>query len=165
MDNKFLEFWGQMLIQIAKGQRQYDDMFRWMNQGFAGLEEIVGYFKKNFPMDQKDEENSDYLQNLTKTAEQFRKSYYDYLNFFGMIPKQEYINLVKKYEELKEKVATQEETIKHLRMLLANKEPDQSELMNKYQELLKSQKDQFQQLLSNIQKFYQIPKPSVKEES
>jgi hypothetical protein len=161
MDNKFLEFWGQSLIQMAKGQKQYEDMLRRTTQGLAGFEEIAVFFRKCYGLDKTEQDPPDYLQNLSKTAEHLRKSYDDYLNFIGMVPKNEHIRLIKKYEELKEKTAAQEETIRHLKMLLDNKTPEQGEIVDKYKELLKNQKDQFQQLMVSIQKFYQT---SAKEE-
>jgi hypothetical protein len=36
MDRHFLEFWGNFLINAAKGQKQMEDMSKWMQQGFEG---------------------------------------------------------------------------------------------------------------------------------
>ena len=59
-----------------------------------------------------------------------------------MVPKDEHLALVKKYEELKEKVAAQEETINNLRMLLEEKKAEtQGELVKGFQELLEKQSE------------------------
>jgi hypothetical protein len=46
MDKYFLEFWGNFLINTAKGQKQMEDMSKWMQQGFEGFDELTGMFRK-----------------------------------------------------------------------------------------------------------------------
>ena len=69
----------------------------------------------------------------------------------GMVPKNEHLELVKKYEELKEKVADQEETISHLRMLLEQRKAEsQDELVQGFQDLIDKQSKQFQQTMETF---------------
>jgi uncharacterized coiled-coil protein SlyX len=71
------------------------------------------------------------------------------------VPKNEYLELVGKYEKLKEKFALQEETIKHLRMLVSDsKVKDQGELAQQFDELIRKQNDQFQNLVENFSKAF-----------
>ena len=80
-------------------------------------------------------------------AENFQNSLRDYLSLMGVVPKDEHIKLVKKHEDLKRKVADQEENIKHLRMLLEEKGFGQGELVKNLQDLIISQTDHFQELM------------------
>ncbi len=120
MDRNFMEFWGNFLLNAAKGQKQLEDMTGWFRRGvkeFDGMSELFG---KAYGLDRLKEENSDENSKAWKQAEEsFRKSWNDCMVLFGMVPRVEYLALVRKYEGLKEKAASQEETIGRLRMLLS----------------------------------------------
>ena len=126
MDKQFLEFWGNFLLSAAKGQRQLEEMAKWINQGFSGFEDLNAMFRKFYGLDRLTEKSPDYLKTSEKAEADFRKSLVDYLSLFGVVPRQAHLMLVEKYERLKKKVAAQEETIRHLRMLLQEKEVDQA---------------------------------------
>lgn len=51
--------------------------------------------------------------------------------------------LLKKYEDLKQEAAAQEDTIKHSRMMLHEKETDQGDVAKNFRELLDGQNEQF----------------------
>jgi hypothetical protein len=68
-----------------------------------------------------------------------------------MVSKDEHLTLIKKCEELKEKVADQEETINHLRMLLEkSKAESQDELVQGFHDLIEKQSDQFQKTMETF---------------
>ena len=78
------------------------------------------------------------------------------LTLLGVVPLDEHLALVRKYEELKEKVASQEETIKHLRLLFAEgKKEEFQEVSGRFEELAKKQGEQLQKLMES---FAQSPK-------
>jgi len=155
MDKNFLEFWGNFLINAAKGQKQLEDMAKWMGQGFKGFEDLSAMFRKFYGLERLDKDSLDYMNMWEKAQEAFQNSFKDYVRLLGVVPDEEYLALVKKYEELKEKVAAQEETIKHLRMLLGEKLIDPGEVVSGFQELMKKQSDQFQQLMGSIGQSFQ----------
>jgi hypothetical protein len=73
----------------------------------------------------------------------------------GMVTKNEHLALVKKYEELKEKVTVQEETINHLRLLLEQKKTEtQEELVQGFQDLIEKQSRQFQETMETFGSFF-----------
>ena len=77
----------------------------------------------------------------------------------GVVPKDEHLALVKKYEELKEKVVAQEETINNLRMLLeAKKVETQGELVQGFQEIIEKQSQQFQETMETLSRFFKKDK-------
>jgi dTDP-4-amino-4,6-dideoxygalactose transaminase len=48
MDRQFLEFWGNYLLAAAKGQKQLEDLNRWIRRGCSGFEELTAMFKKYY---------------------------------------------------------------------------------------------------------------------
>jgi hypothetical protein len=159
MDRHFLEFWGNFLINVAKGQKQMEDMSKWMQQGFEGFDELTGMFKKFYGLEHMEKDTPTYMETWKQASENFQKSFKDYLRLMGVVPKDEHLALVKKYEELKEKVAAQEETIKHLRMLLEEKKVEtQGELVQGFQEIIEKQNEQFQETMETLSKFFKKDK-------
>jgi len=163
MDKNFLEFWGNFLIQTAKGQRQLEDMVIWIRQGFSGFEDLRTMFLRVYGIDRFAEGSPDYLKMSEKAQEAFKNSFRDYLSMFGVVPKEDHLALVKKYEELKEKVAHQEETIKNLQALLSSKMIDPGEVVDAFQELIRKQSDQFQKIMESVAQFFQTPLPNLKD--
>jgi hypothetical protein len=159
MDRHFLEFWGNFLINVAKGQKQMEDMSKWMQQGFEGFDELTGMFKKFYGLEHMEKDTPTYMETWKQASENFQKSFKDYLRLMGVVPKDEHLALVKKYEELKEKVADQEETIKHLRMLLEEKKVEiQGELVQGFQEIIEKQSEQFQETMETLSRFFKKDK-------
>jgi hypothetical protein len=150
VDRHFLEFWGNFLINAAKGQKQMEDVAKWMTQGLKGFEDLTAMFRRFYGLDSLSESAPDYVKAWEKAAKDFQKSFHDYLDLFGVVPRQEHLALVKKCETLKKKVADQEKTIKHLRMLIGKKGADLGEIVKGYQDLVKKQADQFQGLMEGL---------------
>jgi hypothetical protein len=155
MDKNFLEFWGNLLLNAARGQKQLEDLGEWMHQGLKGFEDITALFRKIYGLEKSGELRPDYLELWNRAGEDFNKSYKDYLNLLGVVPREEYLALVKKYEELKEKAASQEETIQHLRMLLSDvKGAGYEKVTGQFDDLLKNQSEQFQKLMNNFERVF-----------
>ena len=117
MDRHFLEFWGNFLINAAKGQQQFDELTQWMHQGFKGFEELTALFRKAYGLE-KPESTPEYQQTWHKATREFRESLNTYLSLLGVIPLSEHLALVEKYEALKKENADQLKTIQRLRDLL-----------------------------------------------
>lgn len=164
MDKHFLEFWGNFQLNAAKGQRQMEDMSEWMKQGLRGFEDLTAMFRKSYGLEDMTEGTNAYLKSWKKAAEDFQKSSRDYLDLMVMVPKDEHLELVEKYENLKKKVADQDETIRHLRMLLEEKGTNQGEATKGFEDLLKRQNRQFQELMESFSNFIKKETPSVKED-
>lgn len=155
MDKHFLEFWGNSLLNAAKSQKQFEDMAAWVQQGFKGFEEMTNLFLKIYGLDNLTKDSPDYFTAWTKAEEEFRKSFHDYMSLLGFVAKHEHLELVRKYEELKEKFESQEETVRHLRMLLSESQlKDQGELAKQFEDLIKNQNDQFRNLVDKFSKAF-----------
>ena len=163
MDEKFLEFWGNLLINAARSKRQTDDVSDWMQKGFEqfremttfqgtrGFGDICTMFRKFYGLDQLPERSSEYQTMAKKASEDFQKSFLDYQSMMGMVSKKEHLTLVEKYEALKEKCADQEETIRHLQMLLKNvKGQEQGDAVRNLQSIVKDQTELFQKMTTGF---------------
>lgn len=150
MDSKFLEFWGNYLLAAAKGQKQLEDLNKWISQGFSGFEELTALFKKFYGLERPRQKNADSTQAWRHAAADFRSSYQAYLNLMGMVPKDEYQTLEKKYKALQEKIAEQEDTINVLRKLLAEKGTYQGETAKVLQDLVNKQAEAFETLIKSM---------------
>lgn len=154
MDKQFLEFWGHFLINAAKSQKQLEEMEKWLNEGLRGFENLTAMFRKFYGLNGLQEGTAEYLKTWENAANSLQKSYKEYLNLMGMVPKNEHLALIEKYEDFKQKVAEQAETIKHLRMLLDDKgSVDQADIVKGFQNLMEKQSKQFQELTENFGRF------------
>ncbi len=150
MDTHFLEFLGNFLIQTAKGQRQVEDMTGWIREGFKGPPDLTAMFQQFYGLDGVNKDSVEFPKMQQKASEDFQKSLKDYLSIFALVPRDEYLALVERYEVLKEKAEAQEETIKHLRTLLAAKISDPGNVAKGFQDLMKEQSEQFQKLMESF---------------
>ncbi len=162
MDRHFLEFWGNYLINVAKGQRKLEEMTEWITQGFKGFEDLTAMFRRFYGLDRILEGSPDYPKRCKRAEKDFLHSLQDYLKLFGVVSLQEHLALVKKYEELKEKVATQEETVNNLRMLLEEKGVGQAEVFKGFQDLVEKQGQEFQDLIKGFSRLFKEG-PSTEE--
>ncbi|MCG6878101.1 MAG: hypothetical protein LJE96_02970 [Deltaproteobacteria bacterium] len=153
MDPHFLEFWGNLLIQAAKGQQQMEELNRLTNQGAKGFEAQNALFRKFYGLGDANEKRPVDTEEWEKAVRDFQTSLKQYLNLMGVVPKTRHLELVEKYENLKKKAADQEETIEHLRMLLNDKGMAQGDAAEGFQNLIKKQTDQFQDLLKGFGAF------------
>jgi hypothetical protein len=161
MDKEFMKFWGTLLLNAAKGQEQWENMTQWMQQGFKGFEDLNALFQKAYGLEQTPQHTSDYLENWKKAQESFVRSFTDFCSAFGFVPKDDYLTLVKKYEELKSKVESQEETIKHLRLLLVEAgAAEQDAVSGKLNDLVVQQTEQFQKLMAGFSGMFEKEPPS-----
>lgn len=150
MNRHFLEFWGKALLEAAKSQKQLEDLSKWFQRGFLGFQDFTNLFKTSYGLDEVAEDSPDYLTMWKKAEGDFRDSFKDYLTLLGVVPREEYAALARKYDELKAKAADQEETIKHLRMLADEKGLGLEATTLEFQRLIKKQGEQFQQLLQGL---------------
>lgn len=159
MDEKFLEFWGNFLINIARGKKQTSDINSQMQKQldmfkelmpqnlFSGFNEWSAMFRKFYGLEQITGRGAEYQQLTKKAKEDFHKSFTEYVSMMGMTSKSEYLSLVEKYEKLKKKCADHEETIKHLHLLLDAKSSDQGNVIRNLQSIVKNQGDLFQNMM------------------
>lgn len=151
MDKQFVKFWVSFLSSYMKTTEQIEDMAAWIAQGFKGFDELTELFQRSYGLDRLSESTTNYLTIWEQSTKDFERSLTEYLSLMGVVSKQEHLDLVEKYEALKEKVASQEETIVHLRQLILKGEQlDQKEFRTGFEALIKKQSDDFQRLIKDV---------------
>ena len=150
MNRHFLEFWGKALLEAAKSQKQLEDLAKWYQRGFLGFQDYTQLFKASYGLEEMAEDSPDYLNLWKKAEEDFRRSFKDYLNLLGVVPREEYTALARRYEELQAKVVEQEETIKNLRRLAEQKGLGSEASTLEFQKLIKKQGEQFQKFIQGL---------------
>jgi hypothetical protein len=152
MDKQFLEFLGNFYLNAARGQKQLEDMTRWMGLGFSGFDELTHMFRKIYGLEKPPLEAPDYTEACEKAFDSFKTSFNDWLKLMSMVPEHEHLALKKKYDALKAKVAAQDETIEHLRTLLSEKGVRHTDAIHDFTEMMGKQARQFQDLMESIRK-------------
>lgn len=151
MDMDFVEFWRNFFLKPGEGRKSVDDITSWMRQGFAGFDQMNAFFQNSCALDQVTRGSLDFFQAWKKTREDFQKSISAYLAMLGGVPRAEHLDLIRKFEELKEQADSQKETIKNLRTLLAEeKKVEHKELTGQVQDLIEQQARQFQRIMESF---------------
>jgi hypothetical protein len=150
MDRQFLEFWGNYLLSVARGQKQLEDVSRWMRGGFSGVEELTALFKKYYGLEDQSQDRPESSAAWERAAEDFKKSFRDYFCIMGWVSKDEYQNLEQENQALKQKIEAQEQTISRLRDLIKNPGIDPNKSLDVLQDLINKQSAEFQKLVKKF---------------
>jgi len=121
MDANFLEFWGNLLISLTRGQKQIDDMIRWVRQSFPGADDLTNLFKKTYGLNQPAQAPTGQAELWKETRATFQQSYGEYLKLLDVVPRADYEKLEKENDSLKRKIVELEGVVGNLRALLAGK--------------------------------------------
>lgn len=176
MDEKFLEFWGTFLLSAARGKKQMDEMVSVMRKGFPDLgaaggkpeSEIYGeaaaLFRKLYGLDRFIEYTEDYGKMVRKAMDDYQGSFKEYLSMMGVVSRKDHLELVEKYEELKKTCAKQEETIRHLQLLLSTKDGGQGDAMESLRNIVKDQGELFQKMMSDFSRYLGQKEPRASKQ-
>jgi uncharacterized coiled-coil protein SlyX len=150
MDPKFLEFWGELLLGAAKGQRQLKETADWMNQGFSSFGDMGTLFRRAYGLEAVPEKSPAFPQQWEKASEAFRSSMKEYCSLLGVVTMKEHMELQSRYEETEKKVAEREERIRRLEALLAAESLGREPLQEDLRKLVGLQTEQFTELMRNL---------------
>ncbi len=82
----------------------------------------------------------------------------------GEVPREVHLALVKRMEELEEKVASQDETIRYLRMLPADTGREEfGDMAGHFRELVQKRAKQYQELMGSLRQALRAGLPNPKE--
>jgi hypothetical protein len=149
-----MEWWGNLLLQSAKGKKQFDELNHMMTQWLAGYPHLGDMFARLHGQDPGQKETPEPSLAWRKASEEFRKYVSESMKMMGMVPLDDHLELLKNYEALKKVAADQAETIRNLETLLAGKEPGPLNLAGEFQDLMKKQAKQLQELMEESGKFF-----------
>ena len=150
MDKQFLEFWGNYLIAVARGQSQLEDFARWMGPEFEGANKLTDQFKKIYGLEKQDPKDPAYAENWKTASEAFRHSFNDFFEQAGWVAKSDYSALEKENRALQDKISELESTISRLRELLDSSGTDQGSALKVFQDLVNKQGEEFQKLMKQL---------------
>ena len=153
MDKYFLEFIGNCFISAAKGQKNMEDLEKWMGRGLGGFDDLPEMFKKIYGLERLEDKAPDFPETWEKFIKDFKKLFIDYMSFFNMASFEEHLALVNKYEALKKKAAEQEKTIKRLQSRSGESLISQKKIAKTLQSLINDQTDQFQKMMDSFGQF------------
>lgn len=164
MDAAYLKFWGTLFNQAAENQRTIDDMTRWVSDGFKGGTSVLNLFRESINAGTVTGSQSDTWDEAA-LLEELQKSFDAFMSMFGLVTRSEYLALERKYEDMKETVAGQKETIERLRTLLGEKEESESASMQAFQDMAEKQAEQFASLMDSFGSFYTTPPSKEKDDA
>lgn len=155
MDKNILEFWGQIFLNAARSQQQMENMSKYFEQDGGADNPFMDSFLKMFDWHKPEEIVYEEIIKLTKkSADSYKDFFKAYLTIFDVVSKEEYINLVKENEELKEKITRQEKTIDIYKKLAGKDIIDQEQVVDNLSQIMKNQTQQFQILMKQVNQYY-----------
>lgn len=155
MDDKFYQFWSDLAARTASGQISPNEVTEWMRLGGAGSESLMSMFKKYYGQPNAVDNAMDAMM-LESAMANFKKSLTAFYSMLDVVPKQDYIDLEKKYRVLQQKAADQEAVILQLKLLFKTCAPNVEEGINPLNQMLKTQNEQFLKMMESLAGFYGI---------
>ncbi len=170
MDTKFYQFWNDFIKQAANGQMSSTDFTGWMRHGPDVTEipdtpdKLTAMFKKYYGLDQMPADAPDYSAMFESASKQFNNSLANLYSILDVVPKQDYLDLEKKYNVLKRKMADLEEVVRQLKLLFKTGTPNTEEGIGSLNQMLKDQNEQFLKMMDSLAGFYGITKGKGSDE-
>ncbi len=162
MDKNFLEFWGNFLINAAKGQEQIENLQRLANEGFKACEFQMNLFRELYDLKKNTDTPAMNDQIWEKAVLDFMKSYQEFIGLLGLVPRRTYDELARENDDLKKKITDLEKSLRSRRKKTGRQETDPDLVVKGLEGLMKKQADQFQTLMASYGKLYENIKPSGK---
>jgi hypothetical protein len=151
MNKDFYEFWGNFLLNLARGHQQMENLSALMKQGVAEMNDLAKGFSDTYgryaPAGAGDDSAAVAWQ---KAMADFQRSLSPFAALWGWVPQAEHERVVRDRDELQKKVKDQEDVIKQLRDLLNQEGRGHLMLVDHWKRSLKEQNDQFQALMKSI---------------
>jgi len=157
MDAKFFQFWNDFIQQSASSQLGPEALTGWMT-GTGIPDELMAMFKKSYGLDQMSVDTPEYSTLFESSLKEFNHSLTKLYSLLDVVPKKDFLDLEKKYKEMKRKVENLEEVVSHLKLLFKTSTPNVEEGIGSLNKMLKSQNEHFLKMMENLGEFYGIPK-------
>ena len=151
MNSQFLELLGNYLIQTAKWQNLSSPPFTGGSLPVMDPAEFARLFKTfcNIAGAQ-ESEMPEYLRLCQQSLDNFQSLFTPYAKIWGWVPESDFQKLQEKCEALEKTNRKQEQTISQLRSLLDEKGLGQIEMLQRFQNLIQEQSDEFQNMMHHV---------------
>lgn len=150
MDRQFYEFWGKFMINVAKGQKQMEEMTAWMQQGYADKDDLATLLRSCYDVSPTQDKTAQDSQSWQKAISDFNNAFNKFAKQFGWVAQSEHGKLLEKCDILEKKVQEQQDTINRLRDLLTQKGLGHTELFEHLKDSFKEQTEQFNAFMETI---------------
>ena len=151
MDKQFLEFWGNLLLQAAKGQAQMENFSRWLSQSSSSVQNLTDLFKRTYGLDVNRASDPDKSPEWQKAFDRFHKSYEDYLALLSVVPLARYRELEAQNAALEKEVARLKKDLKQSSRRSSDASQGQpEEVISEFQNLLLKQQREFEALTQEM---------------
>ena len=183
MDKQLLEFWGQIFLAAAKNQKIFEDvmssfapeghsdrqqspdMEQWLKIWTDGCRAWQSFLSSMYGVDPYAREDSPSpgrgVQELSTLVTQNWK---EMISLMGAVPRQDYDDLLQEKNALEKRLELQEERIQQLQEILQQKGLfDFQQMTDSFQDVLKNQSDQFQELMQAMQASWKNKEGSSKD--
>lgn len=161
MDKKFLEFWGNLLLQAAKGQEQMENISKWLAQGSQGtqgtsaVQSLTDQFKRVYNLDSTAATaTTDQRVAMQQATDRFNKAYEEYLGLLSVVPKARFRELESKNELLQKEVARLQQELDRLRGAPEGAGGQADETITDFNALLQKQQRQLEDLTRQFKRFW-----------
>jgi CRISPR/Cas system-associated endonuclease Cas3-HD len=163
MNVNLLEFWGQTFLNAARSQQQLENMNKLLGENISNDNPMVNSIFKAFGVPKPEKVTPEDLIGLTqKSTDAYKEFFKSSLGLFEVVSKEDHLKVVKENEELKEKIATLEKIISDSKKR-GDEELDQQEVVNNMAQIMKSQTQQFQELMKSVNQYYKKPATAKKK--
>ncbi|MBF0468281.1 MAG: hypothetical protein HQK61_05270 [Desulfamplus sp.] len=166
MDRKFLEFWGNLFLNIAKGQEHMDQLSSIMNMDsmnnmdFMNFNEMAKIFRQSYQLASEESSRPDRKPDEKdalkphESFEAFQKAFADSITLWGWIPKKDHDALKQSYDGLKIEYETLQNENNDLRQkhdVLKQKADTQEEVISQLRDILNAKGMGHVELFQHIQ--------------
>ncbi|HON99865.1 MAG TPA: hypothetical protein P5269_01475 [Syntrophales bacterium] len=163
MDAGFLEFWGEALLAVARGRRQWEELTKWPQGGMSGLEGMAALFRKAYGLEGVPKDSPDYAALWEKSLAAFQESMKAFLEVFDCVPRRDLDEARARCAALEEEIAERDRAIASLKGLLAQRQP--ADLAEEFRRLLEAQQEHFQGLIASLGGTYRPEKTTRKRKA
>jgi uncharacterized coiled-coil protein SlyX len=150
VNRQFYEFWGNIFIHAAQGQRQFEEVATWMKAGFTGVDDLNKHFRRCYGLSPGQADDSKDSPTWQKAISDFQQGLSQFAAQWGWVSLSEHQKVLDKCAALEKKNQAQQETITKLNDLLTQEWHDYSELFQHFKDTLKDQSEQFHALVKTI---------------
>ncbi|MFZ2630925.1 MAG: hypothetical protein WA081_12990 [Desulfosalsimonadaceae bacterium] len=154
MDDRFYQFWSDVAAKTISGRIRPNEFTDWMRLGGNGPEQLMAMFKKYYGLTSGADPMDSTL--FESAMANFKKSLTEFYSMLDVVPKQDYLELEKKYLALKRKTEELEIVVTQLKLLFKTCAPNVEEGIKPLNQMLKSQNEQFLKMMDSLAGFYGI---------
>ena len=141
MTSQYPDIWGNDLMELFTVEKHMEEMGNWLSQGISNFEDMTSMIGK-FPGVEFWSSNMTAMDQWEKAATDMQQSFTEYFRLMGIVPINEHLDLVEKYEKLKKKGAGSQDTDKAQSQISEQKKliSDQKKEISKQKKMLADQK-------------------------